>query len=98
MLYLSQQDFNVRKNPPARVYPYGGTKQKGKWVDVQSAKEAERIAVNSLPDISKTIDLKEMNQFIYDSYLMLPPCFPAVFVIGKLAIPLSCCTVGCFYF
>ncbi|XP_033637153.1 uncharacterized protein LOC117298037 isoform X1 [Asterias rubens] len=80
---LEEIDFNVRKNPPARVYPYGGTKQKGKWVDVQSAKEAERIAVYSLPDISKTIDLKEMNQFIYDSYLMLPPCFPAVFVIGN---------------
>ncbi len=80
---LEEIDFNVQKNPPARVYPYGGTKQKGKWVDVQSPKEAERIAVNSLPDISKTIDLQDMNKFIYESYLMLPPIFPAVFVVGE---------------
>ncbi|XP_038049513.1 uncharacterized protein LOC119723083 [Patiria miniata] len=83
---LDEIDFNVRKNPPARVYPYGGGKT-AKWTDVQTPREAKEIAVNSLPEVTTELDPQLLNNFLYDSYMMHPSAFPAIFITDKETPP-----------
>ncbi|KAJ8306532.1 hypothetical protein KUTeg_017077 [Tegillarca granosa] len=81
--------YNVEKDPPARVYPYGNKKMKQeKWEAVKTPNEARQIAMESLPDRVTKLKGKEIQSFLMDSFTSHPSRFPTIMFTDELQSPM----------
>ena len=67
------------------MFPYGGYKVKAaEKMDVSSIKEAEKVALESLPDeTTKIKNMKELQQYINKGYAAKPLKMPVMLLTGK---------------
>ena len=65
------------------MYPWGSSRLKKKWKDVQSAEEAKTVAIESLPDPSLKFVPDELHDFLFASYATVPSRLPVVFFASK---------------
>lgn len=74
----------MKKDPPARVYPYGNKKMKQeKWKAVKTPNEARETAMDSLPDRVTKVKGKDIQGFLMDSFTSSPSRFPTIMFTGK---------------
>lgn len=85
--FLKQKGFlqNDKKYPAARVFPYGGYKIKAaEKRDVESLKEAEKAALDSLPDeTTKIKNIQEIQHYVRKGYLAKPLKMPVILMTDK---------------
>ena len=77
-----------KKYSVARIFPYGGYKIKAaEQQDVDSLKEAEKIALESLPDETmKVKNMDELQLYVRRAYSAKPLKMPVLLVTGKSSI------------
>ena len=77
-----------KKYPVARIFPYGGYKIKAaEQQDVNSLKEAEKIALESLPDETmKVKNMDELQLYVRRAYSAKPLKMPVLSVTGTSSI------------
>ena len=77
-----------KKYPVARIFPYGGYKIKAaEQQDVNSLKEAEKIALESLPDETmKVKNMDELQLYVRRAYSAKPLKMPVLLMTGTSSI------------